>query len=215
PAASKVYRAAKIILSQPNIKGYFASGSGVASQEQYHSARGLVKAFYEENLDIPAVIRLGGNFEEKAIEILSDCLNAIPGKVEGYGCDDSPEFCAQRMEELINENNVRSFKIRPLGKPVTPEKSYTFETLTGRIFIDHQICADCSSKGCIQECQPRILKLKQGFPVLAISEEEAKKGKCTECLACEIFCKFSGRDAICIHLPIPGLEEYRDKILKK
>jgi succinyl-CoA synthetase beta subunit len=215
PAASKVYRAAKIILSQPNIKGYFASGSGVASQEQYHSARGLVKAFYEENLDIPAVIRLGGNFEEKAIEILSDCLNAVPGKVEGYGCDDSPEFCAQRMEELINENNVRSFKIRPLEKPVTPEKSYAFETFTGRIFIDHQKCADCSSKGCIQECQPRILKLKKGFPVLAISEEEAKKGKCTECLACEILCKVNGRDAICIHLPIPGLKEYRDKILKK
>jgi len=69
PPASKVYRAAKIIISQPNIDGYFASGSGVASQEQFHSARGLVKAFLEENLSIPAVIRLGGNSEEKAIEI--------------------------------------------------------------------------------------------------------------------------------------------------
>jgi len=47
PPASKVYRAAKIILSQPGIRGYFASGSGVASQEQYHSARGMVKAFRE------------------------------------------------------------------------------------------------------------------------------------------------------------------------
>jgi len=43
PPASKVYRAAKIILSQENIVGYFGSGSGVASQEQFHSARGLVK----------------------------------------------------------------------------------------------------------------------------------------------------------------------------
>ena len=48
PPASKVYRAAKIILSQPGLRGYFASGSGVASQEQYNSARGLVKAFAEE-----------------------------------------------------------------------------------------------------------------------------------------------------------------------
>jgi len=54
----------------------------VASQEQYHSARGLVKAFYEEKLDIPAVIRLGGNFEEKAIEILQAYLKDIPGAVE-------------------------------------------------------------------------------------------------------------------------------------
>ena len=94
PPASKVYRAAKIILSQPGIRGYFASGSGVASQEQYHSARGLVKAFIEENLDIPAVIRLGGNFEEEAIRILATYGQDLPAKVEGYGRDDSPEFCA-------------------------------------------------------------------------------------------------------------------------
>ena len=72
PPASKVYRAARIILSQPGIRGYFASGSGVASQEQYNSARGLVKAFAEERPDIPAVIRLGGNCEEEAIRILDD-----------------------------------------------------------------------------------------------------------------------------------------------
>ena len=34
PSAAKVYRAARIILSQPGIVGYFGSGSGVASQEQ-------------------------------------------------------------------------------------------------------------------------------------------------------------------------------------
>src|SRR5947207_1454574 len=32
PSASKVYRAARIILTQPNLVGYFGSGSGVASQ---------------------------------------------------------------------------------------------------------------------------------------------------------------------------------------
>ncbi|MEE8389207.1 MAG: ATP-grasp domain-containing protein, partial [Anaerolineae bacterium] len=37
PPASKVYRAARIILSQGPIDGYFGSGSGVASQEQFHS----------------------------------------------------------------------------------------------------------------------------------------------------------------------------------
>ncbi len=59
PPASKVYRAARIILSQPGIEGYFTSGSGVASQEQFHSARGLAKAFLEEPPSVPAVIRLG------------------------------------------------------------------------------------------------------------------------------------------------------------
>src|SRR5438552_7636099 len=38
PSASKVYRAARIILAQPGLVGYFGSGSGVASQEQYWAA---------------------------------------------------------------------------------------------------------------------------------------------------------------------------------
>src|SRR6266478_5395601 len=61
PSASKVYRASRIILAQPELVGYFGSGSGVASQEQYWSAYGLAKAFWELDLNIPAVIRLGGN----------------------------------------------------------------------------------------------------------------------------------------------------------
>src|SRR6266436_4461252 len=47
PSASKVYRASRIILAQPDLVGYFGSGSGVASQEQYWSAYGLAKAFWE------------------------------------------------------------------------------------------------------------------------------------------------------------------------
>lgn len=214
PAASKVYRAAKIILSQPRIKGYFASGSGVASQEQYHSARGLVKAFHEENLDIPGVIRLGGNFEEKAIEILANYLKDIPAQVEGYGCDDSPEFCAERMEELIKENDFAVHEIRPINDPIIPEDVYAFETFTGKIYIDHKKCSDCQTRGCVEACKADILKLDDGKPVLAVSEVEAKKGKCTECLACEIFCKFHEQDALTIHLPIPGLKEYREKLIE-
>ncbi|MDH4258087.1 MAG: acetate--CoA ligase family protein, partial [Candidatus Aminicenantes bacterium] len=127
PSASKVYRAAKIILSQPNLKGYFASGSGVASQEQYHSARGMVKAFHEEKLEIPAVIRLGGNYEEEAIEILGTYLKDIPAAVEGYGRDDSPEFCAQRLEELTEKSQAASHAVRPMNDPELPDAGYFFE----------------------------------------------------------------------------------------
>ncbi len=214
PAASKVYRAAKIILSQPNIKGYFASGSGVASQEQYHSARGLVKAFYEENLDIPGVIRLGGNFEEEAIEILATYLKDVPAKVEGYGRDDSPEYCAERMEELIKENGFACHEVTPICDPVVPAEAYAFETFTGNIFIDHSKCPSCRTKGCVDACKAEVLRIDRGRPILAISENDAQKGKCTECLACEIYCKFHEKDAITIHLPIPGLKEYREKLLK-
>jgi succinyl-CoA synthetase beta subunit len=214
PSASKVYRAAKIILSQPNIQGYFASGSGVASQEQYHSARGMVKAFHEENLEIPAVIRLGGNFEEMAIEILGTYLKDIPAPVEGYGRDDSPEFCAQRLE-VLTEKNKSLHVVRPLKPLEIPEHPYFFETLTGRVYIDHQKCLSCQTKGCVKACSPGILEIEEGKAVLSVPMVEAKKGKCTECLACEIYCKFHEKDAIFIHLPIPGLKDYRARFTKK
>jgi succinyl-CoA synthetase beta subunit len=211
PSASKVYRAAKVILSQPNILGYFASGSGVASQEQYHSARGLVKAFHEEQLSIPSVIRLGGNFEEKAIEILSTYLKDIPGVVEGYGRDDSPEYCADRMERLIAESGAGPHRVRPMKERNLEDHGYAFETFTGSIHINHDRCAACGSKGCVESCHAGILKLEKGLPVLAHSEADVKKGKCTECLACEIFCRFHEKDALYIRLPIPGLREYREE----
>ncbi len=212
PPASKVYRAAKIILSQPGIKGYFASGSGVASQEQYNSARGLVKAFAEENLAIPAVIRLGGNFEEEAIKILGAYLKKIPGKVEGYGRDDSPEFCAERLAALIRESRGAVHAVQTAAETKPLPGAYKFATLTGKIHIDHRRCASCVTKGCVPACAPKILKLENDRPVLAVSPEDAGKGKCTECLACEIFCKYHERDAIGIDLPIPGLAEYRAKL---
>ena len=213
PPASKVYRAAKVILSQPGLQGYFASGSGVASQEQYHSARGLVKAFFEEKLDIPAVIRLGGNYEEKACQILHTYLRDRGFKVEGYGRDDSPEKCAARLEELMTEAGGAAHAVRPLEEAAPPEGAYAFDTMTGRLAIDHSKCGACRTKGCVEACAPCILKLEGERPVLAISAVEAKKGKCTECLACEIFCKFHEQDAIFILLPIPGLREYRNKVI--
>src|SRR6266487_5892281 len=82
PSASKVYRAARIILAQLDLVGYFGSGSGVASQEQYWSAYGLAKAFWELDLDIPAVIRLGGNTEDRAVDILHRMSRLLRAPVE-------------------------------------------------------------------------------------------------------------------------------------
>ncbi len=208
PPASKVYRAAKIILSQKNIDAYFGSGSGVASQEQFHSARGLVKAFREENLAIPAVIRLGGNGEDKAVEILEMYTRDLPAPVEGYKKDDTAKFCAQRLRELVDEYRPPAEMPDAERKP-TARQPYSFETLTGTITYDHARCLECESKVCVETCVPQILKLEDDVPVLAITREEAKAGKCIECLACEIECYFHGNKGGVVELPIPGLDEYR------
>src|SRR5204863_1125018 len=78
PSPAKVYRAARIILAQRGLVGYFGSGSGVANQERYWSAYGLAKAFWELELSIPAVIRLGGNTEDRAVEILQSACKGLP-----------------------------------------------------------------------------------------------------------------------------------------
>jgi succinyl-CoA synthetase beta subunit len=208
PSASKVYRAAKIILSQKNIDGYFASGSGVASQEQFHSARGLVKAFREVVLSVPAVIRIGGNAEELAIEILRTYTKDLPGKVEAYGRDTSASFCAKRLRELIDQWDYSRTSLTKIVQEKPGASAYSFDTMTGRLFVKHERCMNCAAKPCVDSCSAKILKFdERGWVVLNVTTQEAKKGRCTECLACELACQFGGNKAIWIDLPIPGLDE--------
>ncbi|MGQ9849729.1 MAG: ATP-grasp domain-containing protein [Aggregatilineaceae bacterium] len=206
PPASKVYRAARIILSQPGIDGYFASGSGVASQEQYHSARALVKAFLEAPLTVPAVVRLGGNAEEKAIAILRRAQPHLQAPLEAYGKDDPPTFCAARLRALIAQTPPPATAQTDYG-PRPAATPYSFRTVTGgTVTLDHTRCRDCVSKVCISACVPQILALQGNVPMLNITHEEAERGGCVECLACEIECYFEGNQGGYVHLPIPGLD---------
>jgi succinyl-CoA synthetase beta subunit len=211
PSAAKVYRAARIILSQRNIDGYFASGSGVASQEQFHSARGLVKAFREMNLGIPAVIRIGGNSEEQAIHILKTYTQDLPGQVEAYGRNTSAAFCAARLKALSESWDYASAR-KPGGTGAKASlSSYSFETLTGSLLIDHEKCRACGSRPCVEACKSQVLRFEGPLPVLAIPANEARKGKCTECLACELGCQFHGNKALSLDLPIPGLQSFDER----
>ena len=212
PPASKVYRAAKIILAQPFIRGYFASGSGVASQEQFNSARGFVKAFREVGLSVPAVLRLGGNKEEVAIEILKKHLDDIGVPVEGYGKDDSAVSCAERLRTLIDAGPYTPKGPDSISNPDVPVDPYSFKTITGFWTVDHAKCAKCDSKPCADACHPNILEIRDSKVWLNISEEEAAKGRCTECLACEIACWSESIQAIKIDLPIEGLDAYLEDL---
>src|SRR5437867_9034942 len=117
PSASKVYRAARIILAQRDLVGYFGSGSGVASQEQYWSAYGLAKAFWELDLDIPAVIRLGGNTEDRAVDILHRMSKVLHASIEGYRKSNTPVFIAARFAELVAEAKGAKWKPRQPRAP--------------------------------------------------------------------------------------------------
>ena len=210
PPASKVYRAAKIIASQPNIVGYFGSGSGVASQEQVHSARGFVKAFNEMKMNLPVVIRLGGNLEDEAVEILEGYTKDLPAPVNGYKKDDPVTECAKVFDDLRKDFKIEGELALNAQSPswLNGENTYSFKTVTGKVHFNYDLCGQCSNQVCVNNCIPQILKLEDGKPILSISEEDAAKGKCIECLICEVECKAKASGGGFVELPIDGLSDY-------
>ncbi|MBK8031848.1 MAG: hypothetical protein IPK17_20675 [Chloroflexi bacterium] len=191
-------------LSQRGIDGYYAGGSGVASREQFHSARGLVKAFMDQSLDVP-VLRVGGNAEDQASHSAAR-ERGLPAPIEAYGRDDSPDFCVDRLQTLVE--SYTPAENPPPRPPFAPQEPYSFATVTGgTVTYDHAVCRTCASKACVQTCVPQILSVVNDVPVLNISLEQAKKGGCTECLACEVECHFLGNRGGRIFLPISGLPD--------
>ncbi len=108
PPASKIYRVIKTILSQPGIIGYVLMGSVIASQEQWHHAHAIVKAFNESLRDkpgFPVLILIAGNKESETHEIIRRGLRDLPIKLELYGRDYiyETDFIVDRLKEMVDE----------------------------------------------------------------------------------------------------------------
>jgi succinyl-CoA synthetase beta subunit len=208
PSASKVYRASRIILAQPDTVGYFGSGSGVASQEQYWSAYGLAKAFWELDLDIPAVIRLGGNTEDRAVDILRRMSGLLRAPVEGYRKTDAPAMIAERFAELVAAAGGTKWKPRAPRMPkfVKDPSATMLPVKSGRVWIDtakwSQIrrAVETHSGGLIVD-RPAAAGPAAALP----SEEFANKD--SELLACDVECRLAGVEGFYLELDIPGLDE--------
>jgi succinyl-CoA synthetase beta subunit len=206
PSASKVYRAARIILAQPDLVGYFGSGSGVASQEQYWSAYGLAKAFWELDLDIPAVIRLGGNTEDRAVDVLHRMSKLLRAPVEAYRKSDTPAMIAARFAELVAGAKGAKWKPRAPGLPkfIKNQSKTMLAVRNGRVWIDTaqwpQIrrAVETHSGGLIVDCN--------GAPVASLPSEEFAT-KDSELLACDVECRLAGIEGFYLELDIAGLDE--------
>ena len=205
PSAAKVYRAARIILAQPGLVGYFGSGSGVASQEQYHSAYGLAKAFRELDLSIPAVIRLGGNSEDRAVRILEDAGRDLPGRVEGYKKDNPPALVADRFAELVAEAGGATWSTRPRSVPGFVGAGYHFPIHDGTVWIDHDHC-DAQTTRFVIEHGNGLLAEKDGLPVLAVSEADVAS-RDSDLVALEVECHLANKPVVFVDLPIRGLDD--------
>jgi succinyl-CoA synthetase beta subunit len=205
PSASKVYRAARIILAQPDLVGYFGSGSGVASQEQFWSAYGLAKAFWDLDLDTPAVIRLGGNTEDRAVEILHRMSKLLRAAVEGYRKTDTPAFIAARFSELVASDGKKWRPRSPRVPKFVSDPSATKLTVkNGRVWIDTARWPEI--RAAVETHSGRLIIDRDGAPVAALPNEEFAT-KDSELLACDVECRLAGTGGFYLELEIPGLDE--------
>src|SRR6266496_283664 len=206
PSASKVYRAARIILAQPDLVGYFGSGSGVASQEKYWSAYGLAKAFWELDLDIPAVIRLGGNTEDRAVDILHRMSKLLRAPIEGYRKTDTPAFIAAHFAELVDSASGTKWKPRIPCAPRFTKDSPTiaFPVKNGRLWIETVQWPQIRSA--IETHSGGLIVDREGVPAPSLPDEEFAT-KDSELLACDVECRLAEVEGFYLELDIPGLDE--------
>jgi succinyl-CoA synthetase beta subunit len=206
PSASKVYRAARIILAQPNLVGYFGSGSGVASQEQFWSAYGLAKAFWELDLDIPVVIRLGGNTEDRAVDILQRMSKLLRAPVEGYRKTDAPAMIAARFAELVSNADGTKWKPRVQRMPdfVRSSSAKAFPVKGGRVWIDTARWSEI--RGFVESQSGGLVVDRNDAPAPALPPEEFAT-KDSELLVCSTECRMSGVEGFYLQVDVPGLDE--------
>jgi len=103
PTASKLYRATRIILSQPGIEGYVFA-SCLASQQLDNTARGIIKAFLEifpdGQPDIPCVLSFRGAWDETALAMMEEHGIAGSPNVRLLGRDSTEGDVARSFAEL-------------------------------------------------------------------------------------------------------------------
>jgi succinyl-CoA synthetase beta subunit len=206
PSASKVYRAARIILAQPDLVGYFGSGSGVASQEQYWSAYGLAKAFWELDLDIPAVIRLGGNTEDRAVDILQRMSKLLRAPIEGYRKTDAPATIAQRFAELVAGAGGRKWKPRRQRMPnfVHTPSTKAIPVKGGWVWIDTARWPEI--RGFVETQSGGLIVDRGDAPFVTLPADEFAT-KDSELLACSVESRLNGIEGFYLELEVPGLDE--------
>jgi succinyl-CoA synthetase beta subunit len=198
PSPAKVYRAARIILAQPGLAGYFGSGSGVASQEQYWSAYGLAKAFWELQLSIPAVIRLGGNTEDRAVDILQSACKDLGAPVEGYKKSDPPAKIAARFATLVAASTAAPWTPRPPRRPdfVGAAASPSWPVRGGRLWVDPAAWRDRGAA--MASRSGGLLRDVAGRPEPAVDVTTHD----SELIACEVECRRDGIGGLFVELDV-------------
>ena len=166
----------------------------------------MAKAFCELDLDIPAVIRLGGNTEDRAVDILHRISKLLRAPVEGYRKTDTPAFIAARFAELVAGTGGKKWKPRATRVPkfVGDPSATKLAVKNGRVWIDTVRWPQI--RAAIETHSGGLIVDRDGAPAAALPNEEFAT-KDSELLACDVECQLAGIEGFYLELDIPGLDE--------
>lgn len=192
-SAFKSYRILRVIMSQPEARVLFLTGSGMAFQSQYHLACAVWKALRESSSPLPCLLRFGGTDQEKAFELFQRVGDSLPVKVETFRPEVFPNVMVDRIAELATGK-------RAAGKPEAEPGTVAFETDTPPArFIYHP---DRNPQGlepaCIKSCPTGYLRWEDG------AVKTNPEARCIGCLVCETASLLDGNGELTIELDIPG-----------
>jgi hypothetical protein len=152
------------------------------------------------------VIRLGGNTEDRAVDILRRMSELLRAPVEGYRKTDPPAMIAGRFAELVAGAGGTKWKPR---RPRVPEfvkdpSATMLPVKGGRVWIDTAQWPQISRTVDTHSCG--LIADRGSAPVAALASEEFAN-KDSELLACDVECRLAGVEGFYLELDIPGLDE--------
>jgi hypothetical protein len=152
------------------------------------------------------VIRLGGNTEDRAVDILQRMSRLLGAAVEGYRKTDAPATIATRFAELIATGKGAKWKPRAPRMPkfVKDPSVTTIPVKGGRVWIDTAQWPQI--RGAVETHSGGLIIDRAGAPVSSLPGEEFAT-KDSELLACDVECRLAGVEGFYLELDIPGLDE--------
>jgi len=152
------------------------------------------------------VIRLGGNTEDRAVDILQRMSKLLRAPVEGYRKSDTPATIAARFAELVAEAKDAKWKPRTPRAPKFAKQPSAgmLAVKNGRVWIDTAQWPQI--RPVVETHSGGLIVDREGAPAAALPSEEFA-AKDSELLACDVECRLAGVEGFYLELDIPGVDE--------
>ena len=205
PSASKVYRAARMILAQPDLVGYFGSGSALQARNN------LVRVRFGESV-LGTRSRHPRSYSSRRQYRRSRCGD-LASHVEALACAGRrlPQNRHARVHRRAFFRTGRRRR-RKKWKPRTPRvpkfvkdpSATKLAVKNGRVWIDTARWPEI--RAAVETHSAGLIIDRDGAPAAALSNEEFAT-KDSELLACDVECRLAGIEGFYLELEIPGLDE--------